>query len=84
MPATPQQWHGTLARAAEICIPLLLLHGEDDALTSPSGSTEMFENAGSADKTIKIYPGLYHEIFNEPEQEQVLTDMSDWLEVHLP
>ena len=76
--------HDTLARANDIQLPVILMHGEEDALTSPSGSLEMFENAGSADKTIKIYPGLYHEIFNEPEQDQVLADMSDWLEAHLP
>ena len=34
----------------------------------------MHANAGSADKTLKVYDGLYHEIFNEPEQEQVLDD----------
>jgi alpha-beta hydrolase superfamily lysophospholipase len=74
----------TLTRAADIGLPVILMHGQDDALTSPAGSREMFENAGSEDKTLKIYPGLYHEIFNEPEQDQVMADMSDWLEAHLP
>jgi alpha-beta hydrolase superfamily lysophospholipase len=74
----------TLARSADIRLPVMLLHGEDDALTSPAGSRELFENAGSEDKTLKIYTGLYHEVFNEPEQAQVLADMSDWLEAHLP
>ena len=73
----------TLARAADIRLPVMLMHGEEDALTSPAGSREMFENAGSEDKTLKTYPGLYHEIFNEPEQDQVMSDMSDWLEAHL-
>ena len=81
MRATMQR---TLARADEIRLPLILLHGEADALASSSGSREMFENAGSEDKTLKVYPGLYHEVFNEPEQDQVLADMSDWLEAHLP
>ena len=81
MTATMQR---TLARAADIRLPVMLMHGEEDALASSSGSREMFENAGSEDKTLKIYPDLYHEIFNEPEQDQVLSDMSDWLEAHLP
>lgn len=34
---------------------------------------------GSIDKTIKIYKGLYHEVFNEPEREQVLKDVQAWL-----
>ena len=73
----------TLSRAAEIRIPVILMHGEEDQLTSPSGSQEMFANVSSADKTLRLYPGLYHEIFNEPEQEAVLADMSAWLEEHL-
>jgi len=81
MTATMQR---TLARAADIRLPVMLMHGEEDALASSSGSREMFENAGSEDKTLKIYPDLYHEIFTEPEQDQVLSDMSDWLEAHLP
>ena len=73
----------TLARASEIRLPILFMHGEADTLTSPSGSAEMYGNVGSTDKTLKTYPGLYHEIFNEPEQETVLADMSTWLEAHL-
>lgn len=73
----------TVARAGEIDIPVILMHGEDDQLTSPAGSMEMYEQIGSADKTLKTYPDLYHEIFNEPEQEAVLADMSNWLEAHL-
>jgi len=73
----------TLSRASEIRIPLILLHGEKDVLTAPSGSQEMFDNVSSDDKTLKIYPGLFHEIFNEPEKETVLLEMSAWLEAQL-
>ena len=73
----------TLERAPHVNLPLLILHGEDDRLTCPSGSRDFHERAASADKTLKIYPELYHEIFNEPEKDAVLADMSDWLEKHL-
>ena len=73
----------TLSRAAEIRTPLIIMHGEQDLLTSPAGSQEMFDGVSSEDKTLKLYPGLYHEIFNEPEQDAVLADMSAWLEMHL-
>jgi alpha-beta hydrolase superfamily lysophospholipase len=43
----------------------------------------LYEAISSNDKSLKTYPGLYHEIFNEPEQETVLEDMSNWLEAHL-
>ncbi len=80
MSATMQ---GTVARAALIKLPILLLHGEDDQLTSLDGSVELYEAVSSTDKKLKTYPGLYHEIFNEPEQDAVLEDMSTWLEAHL-
>ena len=72
-----------LATAPDIQLPLLIMHGDADRLTSPSGSRALYEAAGSADKTLRLYAGLYHEIFNEPERDQVLAEMSAWLEEHL-
>ena len=66
--------------AATLRTPLLLLHGGDDRLCPPEGSRVVLAEAGSADKTLKVYDGLYHEIFNEPEREQVLDDLVEWIE----
>lgn len=60
-------------------LPLLILHGTADTLAPLAGSKMVAERAGSADKTLKIYDGLYHEVFNEPEQDQVIGDLLDWL-----
>jgi alpha-beta hydrolase superfamily lysophospholipase len=38
---------------------------------------------GSRDRTLRIYPGLYHEILNEPERDRVLDDLLRWLDRHL-
>jgi alpha-beta hydrolase superfamily lysophospholipase len=73
----------TVAQAPDVRLPVLILHGEADVLTSPDGSREYHEQLASGDKTLKLYPGLYHEIFNEPEKDDVLNDMTDWLEAHL-
>jgi len=73
----------TMGSAPAVELPLLIMHGEDDVLTAPAGSREFFEHVSSADKTLNIYPGLYHEIFNEPERDQVLSDMTGWLEEHI-
>ncbi len=70
-------------RMPQLTIPLLVLHGEQDKMTNPAGSDLVFARAGSADKTLKKYPGLYHEIFNEPEQDAVLDDVAGWLEARL-
>jgi lysophospholipase len=52
-------------------------------MTNPAGSDLVAERASSADKTLKKYPGLYHEIFNEPEKDAVLDDVAGWLEARL-
>jgi len=72
------------SRRGEITLPLLLMHGEADVMTAPAGSEAFHAGAGSVDKTLRLYPGLYHEIFNEPERLQVLEDLESWLRQHLP
>jgi acylglycerol lipase len=74
----------TRARLGELTLPLLVMHGGDDVLTFPSGSRMLVDQASCADKTLKIWPGLRHEIFNEPEGPEVITYMIDWLEARLP
>ena len=71
-------------RSTEITLPLLLLHGEADVMTAPAGSSDFSAGVGSADITLRLYPGLYHEIFNEPERLQVLEDLDQWLQQRLP
>jgi alpha-beta hydrolase superfamily lysophospholipase len=64
-------------------LPLLMMHGEQDGLTDPNATREFFEGVGSLDKTLKIWPGLFHEIHNEPEQAEVIRQMISWLEARL-
>ncbi len=72
-----------LRRQAEaIDLPLLILHGTGDLLTDAKGSEELHRRAASPDKTLKLYEGLYHELFSEPERETVLADLFDWLDAH--
>lgn len=76
---------GELARnSGKITLPVLVMHGEGDVMTPPSGSERFHAAVGSADKTLRLYPGLFHEIFNEPEQDQVLGELADWLDAHIP
>jgi alpha-beta hydrolase superfamily lysophospholipase len=64
---------------AAITIPTLLMYGTEDKLCPPQGSVMLSERIGSSDLTTKAYPGLYHEILNEPEQDEVLDDLCGWL-----
>ncbi|WP_420467683.1 lysophospholipase [Panacagrimonas sp.] len=62
-------------------LPLLVMHGQDDKLAGVAGSQMVIDKCGSKDKTLKVYPGLYHEIFNElpADRALVLQDMTDWI-----
>jgi alpha-beta hydrolase superfamily lysophospholipase len=64
--------------AASVELPLLIMHGGGDLMTAPSGSRFLHDAVASNDKTLKIYPELYHEIFKEPEREQVFADLISW------
>jgi alpha-beta hydrolase superfamily lysophospholipase len=63
-------------------LPVLVMHGTEDRLVSPAGSKLVAERIGSTDKTLTLYDGLYHEIFNEPERDRVLDDVVGWLDRH--
>ena len=71
------------AKAAEITLPILIVQGGADTVVDPDGARMLHSAVSSADKTLKIYDGLYHELHNEPEHPQVLADISTWLEEHL-
>lgn len=64
--------------AQEIKIPLLVMHGMDDRLTSPEGSRVFASNAKGNVK-LKLWKGLYHELHNEPEKEEVFNYELDWI-----
>jgi alpha-beta hydrolase superfamily lysophospholipase len=66
-----------------ITIPTLIMYGTADQLAPPAGSKMLAEKISSADKKVIPYEGLYHEIFNEPEREQVLDDTCAWLKAHV-
>ena len=70
-------------RAASLAAPLLVVHGAEDRLIPVEGSHQLAAAVGSPDVELKVYPGLYHEVFNEPEQDQVLDDVVAWINARL-
>jgi alpha-beta hydrolase superfamily lysophospholipase len=68
--------------AGRLALPLLVLHGTGDVVTDHRGSRLLVARAGSTDKSLRLYPGLYHDLINEPEREQVLADLLVWLDGH--
>jgi len=73
----------TSSAARRVTVPALVLHGGDDGIVLPYASRKLYEALASADKTLKIYESLRHEIFNEVEREKVLSDVAEWLEKHI-
>ena len=66
-----------------ITVPTLIMQGSEDRLSNPEGSDILFQKISSTDKTLKRYPGLFHEIFNEPERAAVFEDIRGWIESRL-
>jgi len=71
------------AEASKITLPILIIQGGADRLIDPSGAQILHDRVGSKDKAIKVYNGLYHEVINEPEHDQVLSHVAVWLSAHL-
>ena len=67
--------------AAMLKVPTLLQAAGDDQLVDPSGARDFAAAAPSGRCTLKIYEGVWHEIYNErePERTKVLSDLKDWL-----
>jgi acylglycerol lipase len=70
--------------ASNVEWPFLLLQGSNDLLVDPEGAKRFYRLAKSADKELKMYEGLYHEVFNEPEREMVIADMVAWIDARVP
>jgi len=71
-----------IARAGEIRVPFLLMQGRDDRIVDPTGSRRFFAGAMAPERAFCVYPGMYHEIFNEVDQEKVFQDVESWLTQH--
>jgi acylglycerol lipase len=75
--------HQIKQRQQAIALPILIMHGTADGLAHVSHSERLYAGISSVDKTLKLYPGLYHEIFNEPDRSRVFTDLNKWLTAQL-
>jgi len=88
----PTQTAAVLVKAAErlreefpkITLPVLILHGTEDKATKPSGSRHFYEQAGSTDKTLKLYEGHFHDLLNDIDKEIVLADIQNWIDERIP
>ena len=71
------------AEAESITLPIIILQGTEDRIVDPAGAEFLYELVSSEDKTLKVYDGFYHELFNDPEKALVFADVKEWLEAQL-
>lgn len=71
------------SRFEEVELPLLIVHGGGDVVCDPACVEELYRRASSKDKTLRIYPGMWHQLVGEPEEnvELVFKEIIDWLQV---
>ncbi|MDM8358929.1 alpha/beta hydrolase [Pandoraea communis] len=72
------------ANAHALHLPLYIFHGTADRLTAPWASEQFHGNAGSQDKTLRLYPGHFHETLNDIGRQKVIDELTQWLLQHLP
>jgi acylglycerol lipase len=68
---------------SQITLAVLILHGTADRATVCHGSEYFHEHAGSKDKTLRLYEGHYHDLLADLGREEVLSDISQWIEARL-
>jgi alpha-beta hydrolase superfamily lysophospholipase len=71
------------AQAANLSLPLLILHGSEDRMVPPDGSRRFFSRVRDPDREFREYPGAYHGLFADIGYQEVLADTERWIEKHL-
>jgi alpha-beta hydrolase superfamily lysophospholipase len=72
------------AHAPEWQVPLLILHGGDDRVALPEGSEIFYRNVAYPDKLRIEYAGAYHDLQIDINYQEVMTDLGNWMDKHLP
>lgn len=68
-----------MENSGKLNLPVLLMHGSDDLITDPKASQELY-NGNKDAITFKLWDGLHHEIHNEPEKDEVIAFLIQWLD----
>jgi len=70
--------------APKITVPILMVHGTADTVTSIDATKQVYGLVSSSDKTLKLFEGWYHEPHNEIGKEELFALVTDWLKNHIP
>ncbi|KAG7400073.1 hypothetical protein PHYBOEH_006979 [Phytophthora boehmeriae] len=67
------------SESAFCAVPMLFLAGSADGVSDQQASIKFFASMGNTDKEFKLFDGLYHKVYEEPEKEDVLNYLAQWL-----
>jgi acylglycerol lipase len=70
------------AHTDRVTMPILVVHGTADRLTSPAASRDFVARIPSADKRLLIYDGAWHVLLDDTVGDQVQRDLIGWLDAH--
>jgi acylglycerol lipase len=68
----------------ELQLPLYVVAGSSDQISPAQTAKQFVDEAASPDKNFRIYVRLFHDLLHEPDREVVMTDISEWLDKHIP
>lgn len=68
------------AHAADVRLPLLLLHGGADRVNAAAGSRAFFAQVSHPDKTLRVYDDAYHELHNDLDCDTMVRDIAHWMD----
>ena len=77
---------GKPKKTIDVNVPILIQVGSDDSLAGERGNVKLadaYRKLGVDDIVLFVYEGARHEIYNETNRDEVLGDLSNWLEAHL-
>ena len=63
----------------QLALPVLMMLAGTDSLTDSARAQMLFEKIPAPEKHLKVYPEAFHELLNEPEQQQVLATVLNWI-----
>lgn len=66
-------------RIGRVTMPILLMHGTADNIADHRASNYLYKHVESENKTLQLYDDCFHELLNEPEQDEVMGDIATWL-----
>lgn len=64
----------------KVTVPFMVLHGTADRVTDPLASQDLYNEASSRHKDLRLYDGFLHDLLFEPERDEIATDIIDWME----